>query len=253
MGCGASSGKKEKQEQESTQQTATWATKTDVRVSSDANTSQPEGGAVASKGGLRKDDQIRVMDPDDESEIEIIYEGKKQSPKQHNAANAQEAPEAVMEADEVPEGKDVSAEMQSSKEQPKSVLSQRQKEEAAKMAASRNLFDNQRFGAITTTSGQSSSGNGVSVITMSGTSGQASGTGTRDPQRLADAVMGLNLTDVNNMPGEPMFEALPGGIDDFDTPRAEAQRPLPKQRNKHAYMDDDDEQFMQEILQELDV
>mmetsp|Transcript_121864 Transcript_121864/g.351825 ORF Transcript_121864/g.351825 Transcript_121864/m.351825 type:complete len:280 (-) Transcript_121864:397-1236(-) len=277
MGCNSSQAPKPPGDGVKNAETATWATKTEVGPAGDLR-----GKNFSTSGGLRRAEtsKMLVADADDESEIEIIYEGKAKhtghgqldgdhdlaTPSNHKlqrgspAANAQEAPhegEAMQEA-----------------KAPVVELPPRQKEEAAKLAEQRKRFDNQRYQR------EHGGGGGEKIIPSGLTSPSSAPSSTVEEVPAGPAppvaavstaassqvvaheaprhelVLGLNLTDVppHEGQGEPLFvETLPGGIGD-DSPRAAVAAPIQnKNKHKHDFLDDDDEVFMKEILESVDV
>lgn len=256
----------------------TWAVKSDGRQSpvSTAAPSASNDGIAAFKGptGYAAVNDNRNMivqdaDADDfESDVEIIDEGRKAktSPRGMAAANGQEAPEAFERED--PALAAAKAKQLAAEEAAQIALSQRQQEEAAKLAEQRKRFDNQRYnqgapGATTTTTTTNTTASMVSPglgAPFSGPPGAfpASHGGqqyqsqyqshhqnsVQEPLRT-DMVMGLNLSTVPKAQDFLIEDCLPGGILS-DTPR----ELLPsKVRNKHVF-DDEDELLMKEILDE---
>jgi len=242
MGCGASASKKPKDIDTADTVTtvddgdiaaepepvaATWATKTDV--SKLAANEQKK--AVASSG-VKHQTHLTMTDADadDESDIEIICEGNGAAKSAHvSAANGQEAMEEM--SDEL-----------ESKPEPKIELSKGQQKEADKLAEQRRRFDNQRYQKEKAASN-----------TTTNTAPQACVVGTSPirkeepvPRHEPHQVMGLNFTEVRKVEDNFMNELPPGAIAG-DTPRKEVPKPK-KKGNKHDVFDDDDEFFMQEIL-----
>lgn len=214
---------------------ATWATKTDVHKIPATSFEQK---AVASNGGPMKGNNhqthLTMSDADDDDDdIEIIYEGKaKDTPKAHvSAANGQEAPEAM-------DLSDISESKPNQNTEPAIQLSKRQQEEAAKLAEQRKRFDNQRYQQNLGAS------NTAPVATAAGTQPIMT---QAEPRHEPHQVMGLNFTEVRQGPEDRFIDDLPPGAIFGDTPRAEMPKPI-KSRNNHDVFDDDDEHFMQEIL-----
>lgn len=224
-----------------------WATKTEVGSASPQvkASNAPVRGDGGAGPGESHAAEIVMSDADGESEIEIIYEGKpKQQQQQEHAleqvpsimANAQEAPD---------EGEAHEAKQRIAMEREQAEISERQKEEAAKLAEQRKRFDNQRY--------QREAG-------AEGPIGQVkSPAGAENPAPVSgvDLVMGLNLAAVPGAAeGVRMLEdCLPGGIMG-DTPREPERVPkvsaVDKNRSKHDRFDDDDERLMNDILESIE-
>lgn len=210
------------------------------------------------------DPAINLVDAEDD-EIEIIYEGNRQSYGSYctsraletSAANAQEAPLAPE-----PELLDVTEAASESGTVSRLLLSKRQQEEAAKLAEQRKRFDNQRYQ-------REVAGDGLVSLILSdpGSPQRPAGSGwpelpTPAAQRLAGVgdgtpttamVIGLNLT--TETADEALQDCLPGGIPD-DTSREMQSEYLSKKsrhlQNKQKSFDDDDEKLMKEILESVD-
>lgn len=262
MGCGASVKGTVLQEPDAQPVvTATWATKKELPLTTPTKSSSASLGSSRAMGSpargqpqraeVDREPKCLLMDLDDESEIEVIYEGKprKASQHPHSAANAQEAPDAA-ESLVVPEARregGLVAPSRSLEAKPwvgaNPVLPKMQADEAAKLAEQRKRFDNQRYqrdGFVSSSTpllGPQSRpirGGGVVAVVEAA------------PRH--DMVMGLNLTPMTSQ--DPWIDDLPGGIGE-DSPRAS---PLPKckMRNQHDVFDDDDEMLMKEILASVD-
>uniref|UniRef100_A0A7S1SAU7 Uncharacterized protein n=1 Tax=Alexandrium catenella TaxID=2925 RepID=A0A7S1SAU7_ALECA len=208
---------------------ATWATKAEVRAS-------PGHHAVGSTGNRGSDrSRLTMVDADDESDVEVIYEGKTALSRSQimaaSCANGQEAPE-VPEPFEASQGKF---------DEP--VLSKIQQEEAAKLAEQRKRFNNQRYRKELATPSSHT------PTCHSPSPGSPLKAPTETPRH--DLVMGLNLSQPPACQEAMLTDCLPGGVFG-DTPREEAPMPT-KVRNKHEVFDDDDELLMKEILDSIDV
>jgi len=215
---------------------------------------------------------VVLVDADDDAEIEIIYEGNTSN---NNilrqptiGANGQEAPTA----DEVPSwhgqgdprssgngslAKHPSKSQDSwlwknpafpSKPTPQETqLSQRQKEEAAKLAEQRKRFDNQRY--------QSQSLENTSPKFTGAVPAASDSRNTMEP--VAPLILGLNISAVEHNCGgrADLEDCLPGGIGEELQVRNQSQTHdvMKKNKNKHDVCNDEDEMLMQEILESIDV
>lgn len=236
----------------------------------------PTSGGARSAGQAGKD---RASSPtieieDAEDEIEIICEGtgpsiqKQQSGKQEAVvANGQEAPTE----DEAPraeqpqttsQGKSGSdgkrdwpwankpaAPVQRQMTAVEQMQSQRQKEEAAKLAEQRKRFDNQRY-QREQDSAQSPK--------FSGPFPEASTDRSPKNDPGAAMVLGLNISahEMDTSEVQDIGQGLPGGIED-EMPRGDAVTAAAdlaaKNRAKHECFDHAEEMLMQEILESVDV
>eukprot|EP00405_Crypthecodinium_cohnii_P022023 CAMPEP_0206478772 /NCGR_PEP_ID=MMETSP0324_2-20121206/36273_1 /ASSEMBLY_ACC=CAM_ASM_000836 /TAXON_ID=2866 /ORGANISM="Crypthecodinium cohnii, Strain Seligo" /LENGTH=227 /DNA_ID=CAMNT_0053955183 /DNA_START=131 /DNA_END=811 /DNA_ORIENTATION=- len=227
MGCGASSKATVVEEidlRQPEQAEVTWATKTKVAdddgkhdssstaAATERESSQPPPAETAPAG------EMVVVDADLEVE-------EADQPTPRDSANAQEAPQA---ADSAPE---MQAANKAAQQREREELSQRQKEEAARMAEQRRKFDNQRYQR-----------EAAQAEVLSPASRQPGGDSPkRSENPRADMVIGLNLTakvSADSSQGvQPLEECLPGGIAG-DTPRVSPARVMKK--NQHDVFDDDD-------------
>lgn len=232
MGCGASSKADQKNPNE-VQAIGTWATKKQENDDSPVvRLSKKTGDDVVRERSPTAERMIVLDADDDEPNAEFLQEKTTPAAVNTSAANAQEAPEAmeISEAKQCPQ-------------QPE--LSQRQKEEAAKLAEQRKRFDNQRYQKeCNLTAG------GIGECPT-----QERSNGVEYPNH--DLMMGLNLTrskpDVAGQGVDTAFDCLPGGIAG-DTPREDEvtnSRYVIK-ANRHDAFDDDDEVLMKEILESVD-
>lgn len=178
--------------------------------------------------------KTKMADPDDEvEEIEIISEAKPQAKCKVDIGNAQEAPqEAEFFVDvQVETAKRLLEEQHAEERRQHEAMSQRQREEAAKLMEQRKRFDQKcRGGAVAESSPRVGD----------------------EPRSNHGMVLGLNLSNIGpSSQGDALFVySLPGGIAG-DTPRD--QLTATTKKNNHHLFDDDEEMLMSEILDSVDV